>query len=163
MTTTLQLQDTLTSLDSLYVSYNALLQDAKSQLESLNFELSDTDAETIVQKLRVRSDFRKSVAESLMMQLTDMIKDESSDFEDSAVFKVLLKTITSQVEKHMTEQFYDMLNTQVLTLLKSPELASKVEVAVLEHPLIHTAVETRLTLRKLNTLLNDDSQQGTTE
>ncbi len=163
MTTTAQLQDTLTSLDSLYTSYNALLEEAKSQLESLNFELSDSDADTIVQKLRLRSDFRKSVAESLMMQLTDMIKDESADFEDSAVFKVLLKTITSQVEKHMTEQFYDMLNTQVKTFLQSHELASKVEKAVLEHPMIHTASETRLTLRKLNTLLNDESQQGTTE
>ncbi len=163
MTTTAQLQDTLTSLDSLYTSYNALLEEAKSQLESLNFELSDSDADTVVQKLRLRSDFRKSVAESLMMQLTDMIKDESADFEDSAVFKVLLKTITSQVEKHMTEQFYDMLNTQVKTFLQSHELASKVEKAVLEHPMIHTASETRLTLRKLNTLLNDESQQGTTE
>ena len=163
MTTTAQLQDTLTSLDSLYTSYNALLEEAKSQLESLNFELSDSDADTIVQRLRLRSDFRKSVAESLMMQLTDMIKDESADFEDSATLKVLLKTITSQVEKHMTEQFYDMLNTQVKTFLQSSELASKVEKAVLEHPMIHTASETRLTLRKLNTLLNDESQQGTAE
>ena len=163
MTTTAQLQDTLTSLDSLYTSYNALLEEAKSQLESLNFELSDSDADTIVQRLRLRSDFRKSVAESLMMQLTDMIKDESADFEDSAVLTVLLKTITSQVEKHMTEQFYDMLNTQVKTFLQSSELASKVEKAVLEHPMIHTASETRLTLRKLNTLLNDESQQGTAE
>ena len=163
MTPTAQLQDTITSLDALYVSYNALLGDAKAQLESLNFELSDSDSETVVRKLRTRSDFRKSIAEMLMLQLTDMIKDESSDFEDSAVFKVLLKTITSQVEKNMTDQFYDMLNTQVEKLLQSPELASKVERAVLQHPLIHTAVETRLTLRKLNALLNDESQQGTAE
>tara|TARA_R110002049_G_C9061639_1_gene554258 strand:+ start:509 stop:1000 length:492 start_codon:yes stop_codon:yes gene_type:complete len=163
MTTTLQLQDTLTSLDSLYVSYKAVLEDAKSQLESLDFEVSDIDAENIVSKLRRRSDFRKSVAESLMMQLTDMIEDGSSEFEDSAAFKVLLSTITSHVEKHMTDQFYDMLNTQVVTLLKSPEFESKVERAVLQHPLIHTAVETRLTLRMFNSLLNDESQQGTTE
>lgn len=163
MTPTVQLQDTLTNLDSLYVAYNALLQDAKSQLESLNFELSDSDSDSIVQKLRLRSDFRKSVAESLMMQLTEMIKDESADFEDSVLFNSLLRSITKRVEQHITDHFYDMLNTQVAKLLQSPELTSKVERAVLEHPMIHTATETRLTLRKLNNLLNDDSQQRTTE
>jgi hypothetical protein len=163
MTSTLQLQDTLTNLDSLYVSYNALLQDAKSQLESLDFELSSDDSDAIVQKLRLRSDFRKSVAESLMMQLTEMIKEDSSDFEDSVLFNALLRTITKRVEQNMTDQFYDMLNTQVTKILLSPDLTSKVERAVLEHPMIHTATETRLTLRKLNNLLNDESQQGTAE
>ena len=163
MTPTVQLQDTLTNLDSLYVAYNALLQDAKSQLESLDFELSDSDSDGIVQKLRIRSDFRKSVAESLMMQLTEMINDESADFQDSVLFNALLRTITKRVEQSVTDHFHDMINTQVARILQSPELASKVERAVLEHPMIHTATETRLTLRKLNNLLNDDSQQGTAE
>ena len=163
MTTTLQLQDTLTSLDALYVSYNALLQDAKAQLETLDFTLSDTDSDLIVQKLRTRNDFKKSVAEYLLMSLTDMIKSDSDAFEDSVIYKKLLSTITSQVEKHMTDKFYEMLNTQVTEFLQSSEIASSVERAVLEHPMIHTATETRLTLRKLNTLLNDDSNQRTTE
>ena len=163
MTPTAQLQDTITSLDALYVSYNALLEDAKAQLESLNFELSDADAETVVRKLRIRSDFRKSIAESLMIQLTDMIKDESAEFEDSAVFKVLLKTITKHVQADLSQHIYEILDNHITDVLQSDALKSKVEVAVLEHPMIHTAVETRLTLRKLNNLLNDETQQGTTE
>lgn len=163
MTPTAQLQDTITSLDSLYVSYNALLEDAKAQLESLNFEVSDIDAENIASKLRNRSSFCHFVAESLMNKLKDMIEDESFDLEENRVFNRLLSTIVSHVEKNMTDHFYDMLNTQVVTFLKSPDLKSNVERAVLQHPLIHTAVDTRLTLRKLNTLLNDESQQGTTE
>ena len=163
MTSTLQLQDTLTNLDALYVSYNALLQDAKAQLESLDFQLSDADSDTIVQKLRVRNDFKKSTAEYLLMSLTDMIKSDSDAFEDSAIYKKLLSTITSQVEQHMTEQFYDMLNTQVQSILKSDELKSKVEQAALNTPVVMQAAETRLTLRKLTELLTDDSQQRTTE
>ncbi len=163
MTSTAQLQDTITSLDSLYVSYNALLEDAKAQLEALNFEVSDIDAENIASKIRHRSSFRNSVAESMMCQLRGMIDNESLDLEDSRAFKGLLSTITSHVEKHMTDQFYEMLNRQVMTLLKSPDLASKVERAVLEHPLIRTAVDNRVTLRMFNALLNDESQQGTTE
>ena len=163
MTTTVQLQDTLTNLDALYVSYNALLQDAKAQLETLDFALSDTDSDTIVQKLRTRNDFKKSVAEYLLMSLTDMIKSDSDAFEDSAIYKKLLSTITTKVEEHMTEQFYDMLNTQVKSFLESPELASKVEQAALKTPVVMQAAQTRLTLRKLNELLTDDSQQRTTE
>ena len=163
MTPTAQLQDTITSLDALYVSYNALLEDAKAQLESLNFELSDADSETVVRKLRTRSDFRKSIAESLMIQLTDMIKDESAEFEDSAVFKVLLKTITKRVQADFSQHIYEILDNHITDVLQSDALKSKVEVAVLEHPMIHTAVETRLTLRQLNTLLNDETQQGTAE
>lgn len=163
MTSTSQLQDTITSLDALYVSYKALLEDAKSQLASLNFELSDEDSETVVRKLRTRSDFRKSITESLMYQLTDIIKNDSSDFEDTVAYNMLLQTITSHVEKNMTDQFYDKLNAQVVKLLRSPELARKVETAVLEHPTIQATTEARLTIRKFNTLLNDESQQGTAE
>ena len=163
MTTTVQLQDTLTNLDALYVSYNALLQDARAQLETLDFALSDSDSDTIVGKLRTRSDFKKSVAEYLMAALTDIIKSDSDAFENSAIYKKLLSTITTQVEEHMTEQFSEMLNTQVATILKSDELKSKVEQAALKTPVVMQAAQTRLTLRKLNELLTDDSQQRTAE
>ena len=92
-----------------------------------------------------------------------MIKSDSDAFEDSVIYKKLLSTITTKVEEHMTEKFYDMLNTQVESILKSDELKSKVEQAALKTPVVVHAAETRLTLRKLTELLTDESHQRTTE
>jgi hypothetical protein len=160
-TNTASLDNTVVRLDTLYTAYESIFQEAQKQLESL--ELSDEDAGTLARKIALDGPFKRQVRDECLGNLMNRFKEDLVDTADSGVLTRLIEAITKQVEKHMTDQFYDMLNTQVKTFLESPELKSKVERAVLEHPMIHTATETRLTLRKLNTLLNNDSQQGTAE
>lgn len=160
-TNTASLDDTVVRLDTLYTAYESIFKQAQTQLESL--ELSADDANTLARKLALDSGFRRSVRDECLSNLVGRFKEDLIDTSDSGALTKLIEAITTKVEQHMTEQFYVMLNTQVKTFLESPELKSKVERAVLEHPMIHTATETRLTLRKLNTLLNDESQQGTAE
>ena len=151
-TNTASLDDTVVRLDTLYTAYESIFQQAQAQLESL--ELSDEDAKTLAFKISLDGSFRRSVREECLNNLLGRFQEDLIDTSDSGSLTKLIEAITKQVEKHMTEQFYDMLSTQVKTFLESPELKSKVERAVLEHPMIHTATETRLTLRKLNDLLN---------
>ena len=151
-TNTASLDDTVVRLDTLYTAYESIFQQAQTQLERL--ELSDDDANTLARKLALDGSFRRSVRDECLNNLLGRFQEDLIDTSDSGKLTQLIAAITKQVEKHMTDQFYDMLNTQVKTFLESPELKSKVERAVLEHPMIHTATETRLTLRKLNDLLN---------
>ena len=151
-TNTASLDDTVVRLDTLYTAYESIFQQAQAQLESL--ELSNDDANTLARKLALDGSFRRSVRDECLVNLMKRFEEDLIDTSDSGKLTQLIAAITTQVEKHMTEQFYDMLSTQVKTFLESPELKSKVERAVLEHPMIHTATETRLTLRKLNDLLN---------
>lgn len=160
-TNTASLDDTVVKLDTLYTAYEAIFKQAQTQLESL--QLSDDDANTLARKIALDGSFKRGVRDECLNNLLRRFQEDLIDTSDSGSLTMLIGAITTKVEKHMTDQFYDMLNTQVNSFLESPELKSKVERAVLEHPMIHTATETRLTLRKLNTLLNDDSQQGTAE
>ena len=160
-TNTASLDDTVVRLDTLYTAYESIFKQAQAQLETL--ELSNDDANTIARKIALEGSFKRTVRDECLNNLIGRFKEDLIDTSDSGSLTKLIQAITTQVEKHMTEQFYDMLNTQVKTFLESSELKSKVERAVLEHPMIHTAAETRLTLRQLNTLLNDESQQRTAE
>ena len=152
-TNTASLDDTVVRLDTLYTAYESIFKQAQSQLESL--ELSNEDANTLAQKLASDGAFKRSVRDQCLTDLLGRFQEDLTDTSDSGKLTQLIAAITTQVEKHMSDQFYDMLNTQVKSFLVSPELASKVELAVLEHPMIHTAAETRLTLRKLNELFNE--------
>ena len=160
-TNTASLDDTVVRLDTLYTAYESIFKQAQTQLESL--ELSDDDANTLARKIALDGAFKRTVRDECLTNLLGRFQEDLIDTSDSRALARLIEAITKKVEQHMTDQFYDMLNTQVKTFLESPELKSKVERAVIEHPMIHTATETRLTLRKLNSLLNDESQQRTAE
>ncbi len=142
---TAELEGTLVQLDTLYESYETVLQSAQEQLEALS--LSDSDYDKLLEKALCNRDFVTKLSNSASLRVIQAIeKDDGGHITD-----YLTKEVTARVYKELEGTLEDRLADVVRGIIDSETFERAVDVKMCENQTIKDCIDVTATLKSLVT------------
>ena len=140
---TAELEGTLVQLDTLYKSYETVLQSAQEQLEALS--LSDSDYDKLLERALRNQDLLTKLSNSASLRVIEaLLKDDGSRITD-----YLTKEVTARVSKELEETLEKRLADVVTGIIDSETFERAVDVKMCENQTIKDCIDVTATLKSL--------------
>jgi len=140
---TAELEGTLVQLDTLYKSYETVLQSAQEQLEALS--LSDSDYDKLLERALRNQDLLTKLSNSASLRVIEALtKDDGSRITD-----YLTKEVTARVSKELEETLEKRLADVVTAIIDSETFERAVDVKMCENQTIKDCIDVTATLKSL--------------
>ncbi len=148
MTSTTQISDVTVQLSTLYDAYDQILNQAKEQLNSLDF--NPEHIKGITETIGTNKDFQQEISSQVLSAVrTDISKlgDPASENSNSlnALVDMLYMKLLEQVEKDVTK----IVEQAAATALQSASLQKMIDEAVLRNTNIAVASQAQQTLHSI--------------
>ena len=156
---TAELQSTVVKLDTLYTSFNTLLESAQNQLETLSLQESD------YQRLFKTALDNKEFSAALIEKITSSVLLAITEDSENKISQAIADKVTAQVIERSKETLTDSLNVLYNEVLSSNVFEDAVTRKISEHAQIQEAFTISEGLKALISKANttNESHQGTTE
>ena len=140
---TAELEGTLVQLDTLYKSYETVLQSAQEQLEALS--LSNSDYDKLLERALCNQDLLTKLSNSASLRVIEAItKDDGGRITD-----YLTKEVTARVSKELEETLEKRLADVVTAIIDSETFERAVDVKMCENQTIKDSIDVTATLKSL--------------
>lgn len=154
MTATTELNGTIVQLESLYNSYNTILDQAKSQLETI--DLDDESRKRIVEDIVKDKPLQKILSDDLFRALTKHISDADDALMETYASSSFMKLISKKILETITNRIDEYVKQLVDNVFTSDYIEQQLKRKVDANRDIGAAIQTRDQLRKAMSVLMAD-------
>lgn len=141
--TTTQLEQTTVLLDSLHESYQAIFEEAKTQLE--NIDIPNSAVERIITALSTHAGFLSKLRRTTVEELTEEIRTNTLEGTDA---DRLVQHLAVQVGNKLGDALQIQLDAKLKEYLESGVVEAAIEAKIGENTELASAVQTKATLKQ---------------
>ena len=150
---TTELNGTLVQLETLYNSYNTILDQAKAQLEKI--DLDDNARKRIAEDISKDTDLRKALSEQLFRDLRSDLQNADEAAMDSYVASNFVKLLSDKIYEQVELKIDTYVKQIIDNVFTSDYIENELTKKVKENTNIAQAIRTRIQMKAAIQMLMD--------
>ncbi len=152
--TTTQIDGTLVQLETLYNSYNTILDQAKSQLETI--DIDDNTLSRISEQVLASDVLRKKISEQFFRDMRQDLIDADEALIQSYVASDFVKRITEKIYSQISQKLENYVKEIVDNVFTSDYVEQQLKKKIKENTDVSSAITSRDQMRTaIQSLLKD--------
>jgi len=152
--TTTQIDGTLVQLETLYNSYNTILDQAKSQLETI--DIDDNTLSRISEQVLASDVLRKKISEQFFRDMRQDLIDADEALIQSYVASDFVKRITEKIYSQISQKLDNYVKEIVDNVFTSDYVEQQLKKKIKENTDVSSAITSRDQMRTaIQSLLKD--------